>query len=99
MTYKIWEQGGKFMVYEVSPYGDERKVKTFKTRKGAENWIAKHWERQGEGRRPFFPMWHIGCNTSKLSYCKVEYFMIYYRHSKGRKTHQTRKERNHEEHD
>lgn len=42
MTYKIWEQGGKFMVYEVNPYGDERKVKTFKTRKSAENWIAKH---------------------------------------------------------
>ena len=42
MTYEIYEQGGKFMVYAINPYGDMTKVKTFKTRKGAENWIAKH---------------------------------------------------------
>lgn len=43
MSYKIREiAGGRFGVYTVADTGDERLYKTFKTRKSAENWIAKH---------------------------------------------------------
>ena len=42
MTYKIFEfSANKFMVYRVTSYG-ECLVKTFTTRKGAENWIKKN---------------------------------------------------------
>ena len=42
MTYKVREiAGGKFGVYEVGAWG-EALVKTFKTRKGAENWVKKN---------------------------------------------------------
>ena len=40
--YKVRElANGRFGVYECSVW-DEWLVKTFKTRKGAENWIKKH---------------------------------------------------------
>ena len=42
MTYKVREIiGDRFGVYKVGAWG-ETLVKTFKTRKGAENWIKKH---------------------------------------------------------
>ena len=42
MTYKVRElANGCCGVYECSGWG-ETLVKTFKTRKGAENWIKKH---------------------------------------------------------
>lgn len=42
MTYKIFEfSATEFMVYHVTAYG-ETLVKTFKTRKGAENWVKKN---------------------------------------------------------
>ena len=41
MTYKVRElAGGRYGVYECSMVR-EVLVKTFKTRKGAENWISK----------------------------------------------------------
>lgn len=41
MTYKVRElAGGRYGVYECSTVR-EVLVKTFKTRKGAENWISK----------------------------------------------------------
>lgn len=41
MNYKVRElAGGRFGVYECSEWR-EVLIKTFKTRKGAENWISK----------------------------------------------------------
>ena len=42
MTYKIYDYGTKFVVWATAPNGNGRAVKTFKTRKGAENWIKKN---------------------------------------------------------
>lgn len=42
MTYKIYEYLNCFMVWAIAPNGDGQSVKTFKTKKGAENWIKKH---------------------------------------------------------
>jgi hypothetical protein len=41
MKYEIVEILGSFRVWRVTPYGAEV-VKTFKTRKGAENWVKSH---------------------------------------------------------
>lgn len=42
MTYKVRElAGGRFGVYECSEWR-EVLVKTFKTEKGANNWVGKH---------------------------------------------------------
>lgn len=42
MTYKIYDYSTKFVVWCTLPNGDGRIVKTFKTRKAAENWIRKN---------------------------------------------------------
>ena len=45
MTYKIYEypmMANPFAVWGTDSHGNGRIVKTFKTRKGAENWIKKH---------------------------------------------------------
>ena len=42
MTYKVRElAGGRFGVYKCSEWR-EVLVKTFKTEKGADNWVEKH---------------------------------------------------------
>lgn len=43
MTYEIRATASNtFAVWGINPYGDRKVVKTFKTRKGAENWVRKH---------------------------------------------------------
>lgn len=42
VTYKVFEiVGGRFEVVRCTEYAEIR-VKVFKTRKGAENWVKKH---------------------------------------------------------
>ena len=42
VTYKVRETvGDRFAVYACTEYSEIR-VKVFKTRKGAENWVKKH---------------------------------------------------------
>lgn len=44
--YECWENNGSWLMYEVTNYGQSWKlVKTFRTRKGAENWAKKNWYR------------------------------------------------------
>lgn len=42
--YMIYENNGSWQIYEITDYGQHyRLFKTFKTKKGVENWAKKQW--------------------------------------------------------
>lgn len=45
--YEVWQNhNNHWLIYEVTNYGQNYVlVKVFKTKKGAENWLKKTWER------------------------------------------------------
>ena len=47
MYYEIYNQSGLWVIWQVSNGGQyyHERVKSFKTKKGAENWAAKQWNK------------------------------------------------------
>ena len=46
MYYEIYNQGDLWVIWKITNYGQHyERFKSFKTKKGAENWAAKQWYR------------------------------------------------------
>lgn len=44
MYYEIYDEGDRWAIWKWTNYGQHgERFKTFKTRKGAENWAKKQW--------------------------------------------------------